>query len=233
MNKMFLEKDAILRARYAKESSESEREADEPEEEDEQELTRELEAQMADMPYEMLLKADRKANKVEKKESLRDLQKNQGRAHDRQSQPGTPKERSMREKPRRDKQVFQSNKQQSIDPRFVGGPMDDFQREKYYENYSFISELKEHENRLLKKELRRKEYRRPEQQETKAAFQAAIGKNKGDIKVQRQQLRRLKIKAAVKNELRMSEGGLNRKLLKLRLQERLRENGQQKKKFRR
>ena len=202
----------------------------EEEQEDGEELTRELEAQMADLPYEALLRADRRASRGEKKEGVRGRLR--GQARPAREQAGAPKERSMRERPGRDRQVFQANRRQAVDPRFVGGPMDDFQREKYLENYSFINELKEHENKLLKRELRKKEYKRAENQESRELFQQTIGKNKGEVKVQRKQLQRLRVKAAVKNELLQSEGGLNRKLLKQRIQERLKETGK-KRKFKR
>ena len=164
-----------------------------------------IQAQIKDIPYEMLVKADIKTDKRMKK-SNKNLKKNKLKVNrKRLEDPNAPKERSAKLRVNIVKTVFGSNNVRGVDPRFAGEPMDDFQKHKFFENYGFINELKEKENKDTAKDLRKlKKKKVDKDHDLIQKLHGDIGQNKSSIKAFRREENFVRLREEVRQESRDS-----------------------------
>ncbi len=185
-----------------------------------------LDEAMGDIPYELLIQADRKTKRFEKK-AAEELKAKKKRKHasgkSLQAAPDAPKEKSAKVKPTTEKIVFQSKRAPAIDPRFVGEPMDDFKKKKFFENYSFLTDIKEKENQLLSKEVRRISKRGDMDEDSKRLYKETIGSNKAYIKSFEKTSKLITIKEQIRSEARDSGTHLKKVEFKRIFQDKIKE----------
>ena len=202
------------------------------EEEDESQVEN-LDEALGDIPYELLVNADRKTNRIDKrseraereKEKVKKLKKESRKAHGKDGTQGSegPKEKSAKVKVSKERVVFQPKQFSSIDPRFAGEPMDDFKRTKFYENYEFLKDLKVRENQMMGKEIRRLSRKRNSDPNDKKIFKEAIGDNKTSLKNFEKKSTILKFKEQIKEDIRLNGDKVRKVDLKRALQQKIKE----------
>ena len=144
---------------------------------------RDLEEALEDIPYEILMKAEKKTKRIEGKGSdkIGAKKKLTLKRHREREAEDAPRERDAK-KPitSTDKVIFQTKKVKSIDPRYSEVPLDSFQQKKFYENFSFLTEMKQNENKEMAKQMR--ELRKRGYEDEVNQIRQAIGRNKAYVK---------------------------------------------------
>ncbi len=174
----------------------------ETEREDETDKEQEIENEMGDIPYELLVKADRKTNKIEKKNGKKPKLSMKRRDRYKEENKEAPKERSAKKPPTIDKRIFEKKINRSVDPRFLGEPMDDFQKMKFYENYDFLVDMKHKENKDFAKDLRKLKKKKQKDEGAIETLHQSIGSNKNTISSFRKDREMVKIREELRQENR-------------------------------
>ena len=181
-------------------------------------LNDDIDEAIGDLPYELLIKADKKSEpRVKREEKKKPLQHKRKREDD-----DAPRERDAKKPPSNGaKVIFQTKRVEGIDPRFMGEPMDDFQKSKFYENYNFITDLKERENKLMSRESRK--LKRHGKLEEAQFYRDEQGKNKSFIKSFNSQKQIVQARRDVRDEVKAEGARIPTSQLKQRFAERVRE----------
>ena len=214
---------------------ESEAEPDQPQSDDHPETEDEdqLNLAMADLTYELLVQADKQTKKIEKpkfkpvetktKVGLKTRKRSESEGSNHSG--GAPKSRDMRVPVKMEKQVFQSRKAKGYDPRFITQEMTDWEKKHYYDNYEFLSRLKQHENSDKAKTLRkeRKKHIYKENPDLLQPLRDEIGDNKAFVKQFSKESQKVKMLYELKDTAKQQGVQLHplelKKMLKTKVQE--------------